>query len=194
MVCSLGYWRCRRNFKIWTTPLTISVTPSTATRMHNDGHVTKVESSLTQVQTDVTKGNAEVAELKTDVAAIKTEVAKGNAEVAAVKTEVAKGNGEVAQVKVEVAQEKTAVNTQTNRSMLVPGWKFIGRGEYGSSDDSIYSSDISFMECELICGKKSAGDPHWNGMVWHPYIRCQCVKNDVGHFTRQPFKLHFRTV
>ena len=73
------------------------------------------------------------------------------------------------------------------------GYKFIGVGIYGTSDDRI---DVKYHttvhECLEILHYKRLSDSRWNGVVWRPTDGCcEIQKNDRGHSSRSDW-LHFR--
>lgn len=94
-----------------------------------------------------------------------------------------------------VETDLTAVKKDMSQQHSAPGWKFIGRGTFGTVSDSTLNYPVSFNECIQFCEKKHVEDFGWNGMAWRPDTKwCYCYENDKGHDSSHRYKvwLHFK--
>ena len=73
------------------------------------------------------------------------------------------------------------------------GWKYLGRGTYGTRDTYVHKQPATFTECVNLCEEKRSSDVSWNGFTYLAFSQsCYCNKNDRGHDTGYPLVVHFK--
>ena len=92
-------------------------------------------------------------------------------------------------------QKMEKIGDDVISSALLSGWKYYGRGTWGSEDASISKHSTTFPQCVQMCeNQRTNHGSGWNGMIWRPSDGfCECYKNDQGHDSGYPTWMHFKT-
>ena len=90
--------------------------------------------------------------------------------------------------------QKKIANIEASKNRFPYGWKYLGRGTYGTSDDHVGKLPATFTECVNFCEKKRYDDgASWNGFTYYVYDKsCYCYKNERGHDASYTNGVHFR--
>ena len=108
-------------------------------------------------------------------------------QIAEIAGEESKMEKQVGDVKAQLGEMKTETES-TFFTTILSGWRYIGRGEYGTISDRIDQYLSSLSDCVTFCNKKQREEGSaWNGMVWGISDNyCSCYKNDSGHDAEYP--------
>ena len=90
--------------------------------------------------------------------------------------------------------QKQIANIEVSKNRFPFGWKYLGRGECGTADDSVSKQPATFTECVNFCERKRDSEgSSWNGFTYYASGQsCWCHKNDRGHNMNYTNGVHFR--
>ena len=154
-----------------------------------------VDRKLDKLVGIVSKLNTEVGEVKTQVSDVTTQVGEVKTQVSDVTTQVGEVTKQISNVtnQINVVDEKVGKVKSDVKFFSTSVWKFVGKGVEGSHDDAVKKWDTTMIECMELCQTIRMSDGGaWNGVMWYVSDRTSyCVKNDRGH-REYSGSLHFR--
>ena len=149
----------------------------------------KVDSAMNKIDKKLDMLVGKVIQLSTDM---KTQGDEMKNQIGGLKTELGDMKTDVGGLKTDVGEIKKKVDVIE----LLSGWKYYGRGVYGSRDDYIdKGSSTTLQQCVKLCEQQRTTEGvQWNGMRWEPSDGyCVCMKNDQGHDASYSSWMHFKT-